>query len=138
MLYFSLALLLLSTSLTAAAQSTQMEASLPNHIHADQLKSWYDQNKEMIVLDARSKKYFDGTLLPHAKWLSSEASEAEIQDTIPSKDSLVVVYCWGVSCPASGWLYDKLISLGYKNVYEYREGLQEWITKGFPTTKQPI
>jgi rhodanese-related sulfurtransferase len=107
-------------------------------IHAEQLKSWYDQEKSMIVLDARSKKYFDGTLLPHAKWLPSESTEQEIKAAIPSKNDLIVVYCLGVECPASGWLYEKLISLGYKNVYEYHEGLEDWVQRGYPTEKQRI
>lgn len=70
------------------------------------------------------------------KWLPAESTEKEIRAVIPSKDSLVVVYCLGVECPASGWLYDKLTSMGYTNVYEYHEGLQDWLDRGFPTTKQ--
>lgn len=107
-----------------------------NQIHADQLKSWYDQKKTMIVLDARSKPYFNGTLLPNAQWLPAESTEKEIQAAIPSKNSQLVVYCAGVNCPASGWLYDKLTSMGYINVYEYHEGLEDWIKKGYPTTEQ--
>lgn len=137
MLYTLLAALLAAAPLAAATPQTQKtEESLHNLIKADQLKSWYDQKKTMIVLDARSKPYFDGTLLPNAKWLIAESSEKEIQAAIPSKNSLVVVYCASVKCPASGRLYDKLTSLGYTNVYEYHEGLEDWIKRGFPTTKQ--
>lgn len=137
MLYHFLAILLATAPLIAEESPTHtIELSVHKEIDADQLKSWYDQKKTMIVLDARSKPYFDGTLLPDAKWLTAEASEKEIEAAIPSKESLVVVYCWGVDCPASGWLYDKLTSMGYTNVYEYHEGLEDWMEKGFPTTKQ--
>jgi rhodanese-related sulfurtransferase len=137
MLYTFLAVLLVAAPLAAATPQThKTEESMHKQIHADQFKSWYDQKKTMIVLDARSKPYFDGTLLPNAKWLPAESSEKEIQAAIPSKNSLVVVYCLGVECPASGWLYDKLTSMGYKNVYEYHEGLEDWIKRGFPITKQ--
>jgi|694.fasta_scaffold02776_11 rhodanese-related sulfurtransferase len=105
-------------------------------VDVDQLKSWYDQKKPMVVLDARSKPYFDGVLLPNAKWVPAEATDAEIEAAVPSKDSLIVVYCYGLKCPASGWLYDKLVKLGYKNIYEFRGGIEEWIQKGYPTTKQ--
>lgn len=109
-----------------------------NHkiVKSDQLKSWYDQNKDMIVLDARTKPYFDGTLLPSAKWVPSDADESQILSAAPNKEALVVVYCAGVGCPASGWLYDKLVSMGYTNVYEYHDGLKDWMKKGYPTTKQ--
>lgn len=66
----------------------------------------------------------------------AESSKEEIKSAIPSKDSLIVVYCAGVKCPASGWLYDKLTSLGYTNLYEYHEGLEDWIRKGYPTIKE--
>lgn len=130
-------LLLVATPLVATTnQTNKSEKSMHNEISSDQLKSWYDQNKTMIVLDARTKPYFDGTLLPNAKWLSAESTEEEIKAAIPSKNSLVVVYCYGVGCPASAWLYDKLVSMGYTNIYEYHGGLQDWLQKGFPTTKQ--
>lgn len=137
MFYALLSLILITTPLAAASQTaTTTTQQNRTTIKTEELKSWYDQKKPMVVLDARSKKYFDGRLLPNAKWLPSEASEKETITTIPNKDSLVVVYCAGIKCPASGWLYDKLYSMGYHNIYEYHEGLDEWTQKGYPTTKQ--
>lgn len=134
MLYGCLAILLATTPLAATASTLPETAqSIHRQVHGEQLKSWYDQNKAMVVLDARSKPYFDGVLLPSATWLAAESSEKEIQAAIPAKNSLVVVYCAGIHCPASGWLYDKLASMGYENVYEYHEGLEDWINRGFPT-----
>lgn len=134
---FSLSLILATAPLAALSQNP---ASAVEHVHrtikGDELKLWYDQKKSMVVIDARSAKYFDGRMLPDAKWLPSESSEKEILATIPDKDSLIVVYCAGVKCPASGWLFDKLSSMGYHNIYEYHEGIQEWAQKGYPIIKQ--
>ncbi len=102
-------------------------------IDATELKSWYDQNKVMTVIDARSAKYYNGTVLPNAIWLPSESTEQDISAKLPSKNDLIVVYCWGLKCPASGWLFDKLISMGYTNVHEYHEGLEDWLKHGFVT-----
>jgi rhodanese-related sulfurtransferase len=104
-------------------------------IHADQLKSWYDQKKPMIVLDARTKPYFEGTLLPNAKWLPMDSSDAAILAAVPAKDALVVIYCANSHCPASKYLADKMASLGYTNLYKYPEGLDDWNQKGLPTMK---
>lgn len=139
MLYTILATLLAVAPLAAAPAHTQNHGESmqnKNLIQGEQLKSWYDQKKDMIVLDARSKPYFDGTLLPQAKWVSAESSEKEIQAAVPSKSSFVVVYCAGIQCPASGWLYDKLKAMGYQNVYEYHEGLEDWMQRGYPVTKK--
>lgn len=138
MLYAVLAALLLSAPLAAATQVSQSTRTAQNAhaiIDTTELKAWYDEKKPMVVLDARSKQYFNGTLLPDAKWLPSDSTDAEISAAIPSKESIVVIYCGGDKCPASGWLYDKLVKLGYKNVYEYHGGLHEWLKKGYPTIK---
>lgn len=137
MFHTLLGAILMTVPLTAASQ-TKATTKQQSHItiNAKELKSWYDQKKSMVVLDARSKKYFDGRLLPNAKWLPSESSEKEILTAVPNKESLIVVYCGGVKCPASRWLYDKLHSMGYNNVYEYHEGIEDWVQKGYPTTKK--
>ena len=52
------------------------------------------------------------------------------------KNGLIVVYCWSAQYPASGWLYDKLVKLGYTSPYEYHGGIQEWKQLGYTTVKQ--
>jgi rhodanese-related sulfurtransferase len=113
-----------------------MEDIMHREIQAEKLKSWYDEKKEMVVIDARSKEYFEGTLLPQAKWVTCEAGEKEILAAVPSKSSLVVLYCASKECPASGMLYDKMAKMGYTNLYAYHGGLKEWQEKKFPTVKK--
>jgi rhodanese-related sulfurtransferase len=136
MLYILLSFLCLSASLIATAPGKPFsEVIAHKQINTTQLKSWYDQKKEMTIIDSRTKKYFSGTVLPGAKWLPVDSSENDIQTQIPDKNSVVVIYCYSITCPLSGELYDRLTALGYKNVYEYHEGLKEWINKGYPTDK---
>ncbi len=137
MFYQILSAILMTAPLAAASQEPTTTTE-QNHsmISAEKLKSWYNKSKPMVVLDARSEKYFDGTLLPNAMWLPSESTEEEILTAVPNINSLVVVYCHGIDCPASGWLYDKLYSMGYQNIYEYHEGIEDWIQRGYPTTQQ--
>ncbi|MGZ3634142.1 MAG: rhodanese-like domain-containing protein [Parachlamydiaceae bacterium] len=138
MLYQILAAVLFVAPLaaTVASNAPKTEKVAHRDVKTEQIKQWYDQKKPMVVLDARTKPYFDGKLLPNAKWVPADAPEKDIQAAIPSKDSLVVVYCAGPGCPASGWLYDKLISLGYTNLYEYHAGINEWAKKGLPMSQQ--
>jgi rhodanese-related sulfurtransferase len=105
-------------------------------IHTKELKNWYDQNKKMTIVDARSKEYYDGTLISNAIWLPYDASENDLNQALPSKNALLVVYCWSPTCPASKYLVDRLVDKGYTNVYKYPEGLQEWIREGLPTSKK--
>lgn len=117
------------------APNTHVEHHGYTEIHTDRLKSWYDQNKHMTIIDARSKPYFDGVVLPHAKWVSYEVTDNELQAALPSKYDLIVVYCWSEGCPASKYMADRLVAAGYKNVYKYPEGLVSWMEKKHPTEK---
>lgn len=110
-----------------------------SEVTADQLKNWYDNNKPMVVIDARTRPYFDQTILPNAKWVPHDSSEIDLQAVIPTKSSTVVIYCGGAECPASGLLYDRLVDNGYVNIYEYRGGIKDWIRRDYPTVtyKQP-
>jgi len=122
-------------SLDLAGQQTNGERHLYREIHTQELKEWYAQGKNMIVVDARSKNY-DGTLLPQAIWLPHDAPEQQVHALLPSKNSLIVVYCCNPSCSASQLLVDRLTAEGYTDVYKYPEGLQEWKQQGLPTNNK--
>jgi phage shock protein E len=133
LLTFFLFIASLATPTPAHTAQRQTER---RQISAERLKSWYKEKKPMIVLDARTEAHFNGVLLPHAKWLPEDSPKQKIQAKVPDKDKLIVVYCFSVDCPASRKLYDKLISMGYSNVYDYHGGLKDWEAHGYPTVKE--
>lgn len=45
---------------------------------------------------------------------------------IPSKENLIVAYCFCLTCPFSGYLAEKLVDLIYTKILEYSVGLKEW------------
>lgn len=101
-------------------------------VNTEVLKSWYEQNIPMTILEARTKCYFDYRLLPNALWLPHNSPEKVILSAIPDKDALVVVYCWSKDCPASNLLAERLTAMGYTQVIEYQEGFKEWEAMGYP------
>lgn len=96
------------------------------HIDARGLKALMDANPSFLLLDARGNKWNDGTMIPGAILASYELSQEELEQIIPSKNDLIVVYCYTFTCPLSRYLTDKLVELGYNNVLEYPGGLKEW------------
>lgn len=48
------------------------------------------------------------------------------------KDEKIVVYCASFDCQASTKAAEKLISLGYQNVLDYKGGLADYKEAGFP------
>jgi rhodanese-related sulfurtransferase len=53
-----------------------------------------------------------------------------------SKDEIVVTYCSGEDCDLSILLGDELFSKGYKKVYVFFGGWNDWLIKGYPADKQ--
>lgn len=104
-------------------------------IHAAELKSWIDSGKTIQIIDARPKKFDDGAVIKGAVFLPYDSKNDLIAKILPSKDSVIVVYCASIKCPASGNLAEKLHALGYKNLYKYPEGIADWIDKKYPTSQ---
>lgn len=101
-------------------------------IHADKIKEMLDAKENVIILDARTKEYDDGNRLPGALFLPYNSTDDAIKAAIPSTDSLVIVYCTSLKCPASKFLAERLSSMGYTNIFKYPEGINDWIQKGYP------
>lgn len=99
------------------------------------LEALMNSQTPMVLIDARIDKYFDGTLIPGAKRLHIESSQADVEKLLPEKNMLVVVYCAGVGCPASKMLANRLIKEGYKNVIDYHHGIREWKAHKKPIEK---
>ncbi len=101
-------------------------------INTSGLKALLDSGAKVHILDARSGKYDDGRRIPGAESLAASATEEQAEKALPSKDALVVTYCSNLKCPASAMLAKRLKGLGYKNVIEYRHGIEGWANAGYP------
>jgi len=51
---------------------------------------------------------------------------------IPEKTAPVLFYCNGVKCGRSGKAVKIAIDCGYRTIYWFRGGFQEWLAKGYP------
>lgn len=101
-------------------------------MHADDIKAALDGGKTLVILDARTKEYDDGNRLPGAKFMPYTSTDKDIKQAIPSVDTPIVVYCSNAHCPASKFLADKLLQLGYTKIYKYPEGIADWTKRGYP------
>jgi rhodanese-related sulfurtransferase len=84
------------------------------------------------VLDEESYKkvHIKGAInIPFLK-LDKEAVTKQID---PEKE--IVVYSIDYDCPVSKIAADKLKKIGYKNVFYYHGGKQEWLEAGLPVVK---
>ena len=121
---------------TAEASAKVADKASVNKEHAvktlttAELKKVVEDDKDVVILDARSGKYDDGRRIPGAKTLSDKSTAAEVEAVVGDKDTEVVTDCSNLQCPASARLAAHLKKLGYTHVTEYPEGIAGWVEAG--------
>lgn len=104
---------------TAPQESTSVSYK---DITADELKTMMSANKNLIVVDVREKDEWDeghiagSTLIPTSKF-QNRVSE------LPKEKAIALVCLSGAR---STQVADYLIKLGYKEVYNLRDGISSW------------
>ena len=81
---------------------------------------------EVLPESAYETKHIEGAINIPAKELGEQAPKQL------DKDETIIVYCSNYACNASPAAARKLISMGYKNVYDFSAGKQGWKEAGLP------
>ena len=97
----------------------------------DGLVKMYQENAKFVLIDARSREDYDKKHLPGAVNIPLE-DLANFSNRL-DKSEEIVTYCGGFQCPVSTQAAKELMGLGFKNVRDYKGGIQEWTEKGYPT-----
>ena len=135
------ALLSFAVSFNAPSSEAGNETGYAGHpytvIDAEKLKEMKANEKNLVIIDSRGGKYFDGELIKGASQLSAGDTDEENLKKLGAKekDTKIVFYCTNVNCPASAKAAAKASSLGYTNLYKYPGGIEDWKDKGLPITK---
>jgi len=66
---------------------------------------------------------------------NTSTNEESLAKHIASKDTPVLFYCNGVKCGRSVESSKLAVSLGYKKIYWFRGGWEEWTQKGMPVSQ---
>ena len=102
-----------------------------------ELKEFLATNKEVTLLDCRAVDYFHWERIPGAKNLRWKRIPNAPSSELPSRSAPVVTYCQSFHCPASSMGYEALEKLGYKDLYEYSGGIEDWKAHGFEICTTP-
>ncbi len=87
--------------------------------------------KLLDVLDTESynKGHIKGSISMPLKMIGRNAPK------MLNKSDMIVTYCASFDCKASTEAAEKLIKLGYTNVYDYKGGLKDFQETGLPLEK---
>jgi rhodanese-related sulfurtransferase len=85
----------------------------------------------VMVIDARNEHEFAEGHLPKARNIFAMEFQQYIPELIGmNKDIRIIVYCGGGQCELSHELSNNLIGLGFKKVYIYLGGWDDWKQNG--------
>ena len=118
-----IAIMLLILLLLAGCGKSEAEPLTYTQISQEEAKKMMDE-QDVVILDVREPdEYNSGHILNAVLLPVGTITEETAADVIPSKDSVVLVYCR--SGNRSKTASDALVRLGYTNVYEFG-GIITW------------
>jgi thiosulfate/3-mercaptopyruvate sulfurtransferase len=115
-------------------------------LSTQELKSWIDQKKEMLIIDTMpfedsyKKQHVPGALqmefpIPEMTTIDDK-KKADFEKMLgPNKDRLIVIYCGFTTCTRSHNAAMWAVKMGYKNIYRYPGGIKAWDEAGYPVEK---
>ena len=105
-----------------------------NTISREELKMRMAQNRPVQLLMALDRNNFERQHIPGSVHFNH--LEEAVKSLSPEQE--VVVYCTNPTCPASYRAYYMLRSQGFKNLYRYTGGLEEWVAAGDPVEGKEV
>lgn len=105
-------------------------------VSADEVKQMIDNKEKVVLIDANgASTYKKGHLEGAVNLTPKQITADSLAKVAPSKDTTLVFYCGGFSCPSSAKAAKAAHEAGYTNLKKFPGGLEEWEQKGYPLIK---
>jgi rhodanese-related sulfurtransferase len=101
-------------------------------ISRDALWQKIESGAEFVLVDALAPMSYAHSHLPGAVNIIPERVDDEVRRRIPDLSTDVVVYCANEECESSVEVGERLLELGYLNVWHYAGGKSDWTEAGLP------
>lgn len=92
----------------------------------------YLNNPNVVIIDARGEEEFEkghiGNAINIYAYMADQNKYFALITTLP-QNKIYIIYCDGGNCDASHKLTEDIVSFGFKNVYLYSGGWDEWSKK---------
>lgn len=109
-------------------------------ITRDELSKGIDAGT-LVVVDTMPTAYYEKEHLPGALNIpgfpyedAADSTDRHAPVLLPDKSADIVVYCANAPCRNSEFVGGRLAILGYSSVRKYREGIEDWVAAGLPTS----
>lgn len=102
-------------------------------ITVEELKRRMEEKGDFIIVNVLNRDEFENGHIPGSINIPLEEDfEEQAKQILTDKDQEIVVHCSSFRCEASSDAAERLEGLGYENVVELQEGINEWEDRDFP------
>jgi rhodanese-related sulfurtransferase len=102
-------------------------------IDAEQLIALVVDHQDTVLIDSRvGVDRADGYIEGSVPLVDTKTDCNALAGLIATRTTPVIFYCNGVRCERSGRAVGIAVACGYRDVYWFRGGIEEWRAKEFP------
>lgn len=133
-----LACLLLCLALPALADKPLAPDTLPGVITVDAERAvlLIQATPQLVIIDSRlGEEYAKGHIPGAVSLLDTTMSEAALSRIAPDRTTPLLFYCNGERCLRSSNAASHAATWGYRTIYWFRGGWQEWLHKELPVAR---
>ena len=94
------------------------------NVSAEEAYKLINDNKELVILDVRTKEEYDGGHIQGAKLIPVQVLPTKVSELEKYKDMPVLVYC--ASGGRSPRAVDTLANNDFTNIYHLSRGISSW------------
>ncbi|MDH4273836.1 MAG: rhodanese-like domain-containing protein [Gammaproteobacteria bacterium] len=102
-------------------------------VSAEEVVALVEKTPNLVIIDSRKASDFKKGFIEGAISMpNTDTTPDSLAKVVKSKTTPVLFYCNGVRCGRSVDSSKVAMAAGYKKVYWFRGGIEEWESKGLP------
>jgi len=132
-------ILVISSSSVSAVEKPYAPENIPGatRVSAEAVVDLILSNSDLIIIDSRKKtEYLKGHIEGAINILNTELTLDDLETIAPDKTQAVLFYCNGARCLRSSDSIDKAVKWGYRRIFWFRGGWEEWTEKRLPVISE--
>lgn len=120
----------------ASAQDAPASIAGTTTVNAEQVIDLVTKKSNLVILDNRKPEDFAAGHIEGAiRLIDTDVTPDSLAKAVKTKETPVLFYCNGLKCGRAAKAAAVAVQQGYKEVYYYALGLEEWSKKGLPLVK---
>ena len=105
-------------------------------VDAEETVELITNTTNLLIVDSRKEvEYSKGHIQGSVSLLNTEMTLEQLMKHAPDKSTPLLFYCNGPRCLRSSKAAIKAQDWGYKMIYWFRGGWNEWVEKGMPISR---